>query len=678
VVEFQPASSRRQDGVAAVPEASPFVRRGLAAMSAIMLCSAVSAAALLFVAYELHRSLNGTSAGAVGTLQAPRALWTTPQPLWTLQIFAIGGLLAAAAGGAALCLAMLLRRQGVLAAESQRYFQLLFDRSPAAIYRTAADGRLLDCNPAFLRLLGHDSPAELMRAGPVSLYFDPAERAAFLGRLREAGQIDSAETCLRRRDGRPLWVLESVAWRPARNGDAVSVEGALIDITGRKAAEGQIAHQAYHDQLTGLPNRPLFLDRLAQSLAKARRTHTGVAVLALDIDRLRVINETRGQAVGDQLLQGVAERLRAMVRKGDTAARFGADEFTLLLQFDVGADEAAKVAQKIVEDIGKPFSFGGEPVHATVSIGVGLHPADGEDAEALLRSSDRALLRAREMGGNGYQLCTPAMNARAVARLALESDLRRAVERHELELLYQPVVSFSSGLTVGMEALVRWQHPQRGLVPPAQFIPLAEELRLVVPIGEWVLATACRQARDWHAGVLPGVRMAINLSALHFQDADLPRSVAALLREVDLDPDFLDLEITESAAMQNIEQTIVTLGALRRLGVHIAMDDFGTGQASLGYLKRLPIDCLKIDRGFVRDLDGSNGRAGEAIVTAILDMAHGLGLKVIAEGVETEQQYRFLDRRGCDEYQGYLVSRPVKAAEIELQIGRGRLQRQPS
>lgn len=581
-METRPASSRVQDGSPGGPDPLGFVRRGVAA---IMACSAISAVALLWVAYEVQRSLSGTLMAAVTTLET----------------VAMGCLLAAAAGGAALSLKVLLRREHERAAESRRFQEMLLESSRNGV--TSLVEGLAEVPPA------------------------PTDRGASGGAER---------------------------------------------------VEGEIAQAAYHDQLTGLPNRPLFLDRLAQSLAKARRAQTGVAVLALDIDRFRVINDTHGQAVGDQLLRGVAERLRAIVRKGDTAARFGADEFTLMLQFNVSAAGAAKVAQTIVEGIAQPFFFGGEPLCATVSIGVGLHPADGEDVESLLRSAGRALLRARETGGNGYQLCTPAMNARAVARLALESDLRRAVERQELAVLYQPVVSFSSGLTVGMEALVRWQHPQRGLVPPAQFIPLAEELRLVVPIGEWVLATACRQARDWHAGVLPGVRMAINLSALHFQDADLPRAVAALLREVDLDPDFLDLEITESAAMQNIEQTIATLGALRRLGVHIAMDDFGTGQASLGYLKRLPIDCLKIDRGFVRDLDGGNGRAGEAIVTAILDMAHGLGLKVIAEGVETEEQYRFLDRQGCDEYQGFLVSRPLGAAEIEQQIGRGLLQRQPS
>jgi diguanylate cyclase (GGDEF)-like protein len=432
---------------------------------------------------------------------------------------------------------------------------------------------------------------------------------------------------------------------------------------------------AWSDALTGLPNRALFLDRLNQSLAKARRTEGALAVMMLNIDRFRVVNESLGHALGDRLLKMVADRLRDMVREGDTVARFGADEFTFLLQYDSRAAEAAKVAQLALARLAEPIQLDAHRVQVTGSVGVGLYPGDGGDAEALLRSADRALARAKELGGGGYQLCTPAMNARAVARLALESDLRRALDHGELEVYYQPVVSFATGATVGMEALVRWRHPQRGLVPPGQFIPLAEELRLVLPIGDWVLSTACRQARVWQGSSLPGLRIAVNLSVLHFQDADLPRSIAGLLREIGLEPRHLDLEITESAAMQNLEQTVATLTALRRLGVRISMDDFGTGQASLNYLRRLPIDCIKIDRDFVRDID--TGGAGEAIVTAIIDMAHGLGLAVIAEGVETERQFHFLNTQGCDEYQGYLASRPVPAPEIERQLGRGALLSRP-
>jgi diguanylate cyclase (GGDEF)-like protein len=439
-----------------------------------------------------------------------------------------------------------------------------------------------------------------------------------------------------------------------------------------RAASAAGAQQAYHDALSGLPNRALFFDRLAQSLAKARRTDTSVAVLMLDLDRFKAINDTFGQGAGDELLRAVAGRLQAMVRDGDTVARFGGDEFNVLLQYNARVTEAAKVAQTVLERLAEPFQVGDAGQHrlrVTASIGISLFPSDGRDAESLVRGAELALRRAKELGGQGYQLCTPAMNARAVTRLALEGELRRALQRGELAVLYQPVVSFASGRTVGMEALVRWRHPQRGLVPPAQFIPLAEELRLVIPIGEWVLATACRQLKQWHSGPLPGIRVAVNLSLRHFQDAGLPGAVGALLRDLDLDPRYLDLEITESAAMQDLEQTVDTLGALRRLGVRISMDDFGTGQASLAHVKKLPIDCLKIDRDFVRDID--SGATGKAIVKAIIDLAHGLGMAVIAEGVETDQQFQFLAAQACDEYQGYLASRPLAAEEIEQQVGDG-------
>jgi len=470
-------------------------------------------------------------------------------------------------------------------------------------------------------------------------------------------------------------LLAAAAFLSARAARALRRERLALG-ESRQAAASQIAYQAFHDVLTGLANRELFLDRLTLSLAKARRTETGVAVLMIDLDRFKAVTETLGHACADQLLRGVAERLRAMVREGDTVARFGSDQFSLLLQFNARAAEAARVAQTVLGRFIDPFDVGhpgGHLPHVTAAIGISLFPADGADAEALLRSADLALNRAKELGGNGYQLCTPAMNARAVTRLALESELRRALRRGELEILYQPVVSFASGLTVGLEALVRWRHPQRGLVPPAHFIPLAEELRLVIPIGDWVLETACRQAKEWQLSGLPGVRIAVNLSLRHFQDPGLPRAVAKLLQDLELDPGCLDLEITESAVMQDLEQTVDTLAALRHLGVRISMDDFGTGQASLAYLKRLPIDCLKIDREFVRDIE--SGPAGEVIVKAIITLAHGLGLTVIAEGVETEQQLLFLAAQGCDEYQGYLACHPLPAAEIGQQVGQGLLLR---
>jgi diguanylate cyclase (GGDEF)-like protein/PAS domain S-box-containing protein len=645
-VDTNPAAETWRARQPAVLPPTPSMRRRLVLTA---LCFALSTLVLVAVAYAARR-LEGV-----------------------LPLVAIAGLLLAAAVWTALSIVKLLRHEAAALAENERRYRRLFEGSLAGIYRTSPDGRFFECNPALARLLGYGSAEELMQAGAATLYFDPSERERLLARLHTAGRLNSLEVRLRRKDGGAVWILENVTWRPAQDGEPDLIEGTLIDITDRKAAESQIAHLAYHDGLTDLPNRALFLDRLAQSLAKARRLDTGMAVLMLDLDRFKVISDRLELSGADQVLRSVADRIRAMVRGGDTLARYAGDQFALLLQYDARADDAAKVAQKLIERLAEPFELDGQRLHLTTSVGIGLFPADGGDAGSLLRSADLALQRAKELGGNGYQLCTAAMNARAVARLALEGDLRRALERRELELLYQPVVSLASGLTVGMEALVRWRHPDRGLVTPAQFIPLAEELRLVIPIGEWVLATACRQVKAWHAGPLPGIRIAVNLSALHFQDSRLPRTVAATLREVGLDPGYLDLEITESAAMLNIEQTAVTLAALRRLGVRISMDDFGTGQASLGYLKRLSIDCLKIDRDFVGDID--SGEAGQAIVTAIVDLAHGLGLTVIAEGVETEEQLRFLSSRGCDEYQGYLASKPMPAAAFGEQTDRSGLLR---
>jgi diguanylate cyclase (GGDEF)-like protein/PAS domain S-box-containing protein len=616
----------------------------------LLLCVALAAAALALAA------------------GGPRRVAGLPRP----ALAAVGALLLGAAAFTAARLAAAIGRERAALAESQRRYRAFFEHTLAGIYRTSVDGRFFECNPTLARLLGYDSAEEVMRAGAASLYFDPAEREQLIARLVAAGQLNNLELRLRRKDGSVLWILENVTWRPAQAGEPDLIEGILVDITDRKAAESQITFQAFHDTLSGLPNRALFLDRLALSLAKARRTETGVAVLLLDLDRFKVIADTLGLGTADQVLCRVAARLQAMVREGDTVARLGGDEFSVLLQYNARAADAAKVAQTMLARLVEPLAVGdaGEHrLHVSASIGISLFPTDGADPESLLRSADLALRRAKELGGNGYQLCTAAMNARAVTRLALESELRRALERGELDVLYQPVVSFTSGLTVGMEALVRWRHPQRGLLPPAQFIPLAEELRLVIPIGDRVLAAACRQLKEWHRGALPGIRIAVNLSLRHFQDPGLPRAIAALLRELDLDPVYLDLEITESAAMQDLEQTVDTLAALRRLGVRISMDDFGTGQASLGHLKKLPIDCLKIDRDFVRDID--TGEAGEAIVRAIIDLAHGLDLTVIAEGVETEKQFHFLAAQGCDEYQGYLACRPLPAAEIEQQVGSG-------
>jgi diguanylate cyclase (GGDEF)-like protein/PAS domain S-box-containing protein len=551
------------------------------------------------------------------------------------------------------------RAEAGLRAAAERY-RTLFERNLAGVFRTSTTSDILDCNDAFARILGFSSSSECIGRKMIDYYAEPHQRQALLERLLTRGSLTSTELELRRGDGSPVWVLANAT---LLGGEAEPViEGTLVDITKRKDAESQLVHQAYHDALTGLPNRMLFHDRLTQALGLARRTHRGLAVLFLDLDQFKLVNDTLGHAVGDRLLQAVAERLRQSVRKSDTVARVGGDEFNLLLP-DVGrGSQAAKMAEKILATVARPAEVDGHRLYLTTSIGISLFPADGDDAEALLTSADIAMYRAKEQGRNGYQLCTPTMNARSLERLTLENDLRQGIERHEFRLFYQPQMDLATGRIVGIEALLRWDHPSRGLVSPDAFIAVAEEARLIVPIGEWALRRACEQAVAWHAAGQPDLRLAVNLSALQFQQRGLPAGIRRILDETGLDARLLEIEITESAAMQNAALTVEVLAALRGMGVRIAIDDFGTGHAALAYLKQFPVDALKVDRGFVADIEAS--QEGRAIVTAIISLAHGLGIRVIAEGVETEEQLRFLAASGCDEYQGFLVSPPLPPEQL--------------
>jgi diguanylate cyclase (GGDEF)-like protein len=381
----------------------------------------------------------------------------------------------------------------------------------------------------------------------------------------------------------------------------------------------------------------------------------------LDLDRFKIINDSLGHSVGDDLLRRVGERLEACVRQADTVARLGGDEFTILVPGLLYDDDAARVASKILESIREPFQIGGRDLFLTTSIGVSLYPSDGEDAEALVRSADTAMYRAKEQGRDNYQLYAPAMNARAVERLLLESRLRPALHNGELTVHYQPVVDLRNGRIAGAEALLRWSHPDLGLVPPARFIPIAEMSGMIVPIGSWVLREACARAREWQRE-WPGMTVSVNLSSRQFQQADLVADVRRALKETGLDPGSLDLEITESSAMANAEQSIATLSDLKELGVGISMDDFGTGYSSLAYLKRFPIDKIKVDQSFIRDIPDDTDDA--AIVTAIIAMARSLQLVVVAEGVETEEQISFLREHGCDRMQGFVMSRAVPPAEF--------------
>ncbi len=428
----------------------------------------------------------------------------------------------------------------------------------------------------------------------------------------------------------------------------------------------EMEHLAYHDALTGLPNRPLYMDRLIMSLAQASRTNQKVAVFFLDLDRFKDINDSLGHSTGDGLLKAVAERIRRCVREGDTVARFGGDEFTLLIPRIDHIEDAAKIAQKILETLKIPFSIAEHELFVTTSVGISIYPNDGSDPETLVRNADTAMYRAKDQGRDNYQLYAPAMNARALERLALENMLRKAISHRELVLFYQPVADVQSKNIVGVEALIRWKHPELGLVSPAHFISVAETSGLIIPIGDWVLRTACKQTKIWHKKIDSELTVAVNLSARQFQQPNLTEEIAEVLEETGLQAKFLELEITESNAMQNAENTIYTLRELKALGVRIAMDDFGTGYSSLNYLKRFPIDTLKLDQSFVRDITSDSSDA--AIATAVIAMAHSLDLKVIGEGVETEEQFAFLQTQRCDYLQGYLFSPPLAVENLETYL----------
>jgi diguanylate cyclase (GGDEF)-like protein len=432
----------------------------------------------------------------------------------------------------------------------------------------------------------------------------------------------------------------------------------------------RLAQLVNYDALTGLPNRTLLHDRLSQALAQAQRNRRVVGVVFLDLDHFKIINNTLGHATGDRLLKAVAERLAGCVCQGDTVARPGGDEFTLMLPEVEDTQAVAGVAQRVLDTLAAPFELDGREVFVAASLGIALSPFDGDDAETLLKNADTATYQAKKHGRNNYQFYSAEMNVKAFERLALETSLRRALEREELLVHYQPQVDLSTGRVVGTEVLVRWQHPHLGLVSPTRFIPLAEETGLIAPIGEWVLRTACAQNKSWQQAGYAPLCVAVNLSVRQFKQANLVQTVERVIRETGLDPRYLELELTESIFMQNAKATIQTLRELKEMGVKLSIDDFGTGYSSLSYLQRFPIDALKIDQSFVRDIttDPSDAAIGQAIIS----MAHSLRLKVVAEGVETEEQLAFLQRDRCDQMQGYYFSRPlpVEAFTQLLQEGR--------
>ncbi len=559
------------------------------------------------------------------------------------------------------------------AQEKLRLWQRALESSVNAI--TIIDASLANfpyvyVNPAFERITGYTSEEALGKNGRF-LQNQDTDQPELENIRRAVKEQRDGKALLRnyRKDGSLFW--NELYISPVRNdaGQVTHYIGIQNDVTERKQYEEQLAYQSAHDTLTRLPNRNLAQDRLAQGIIFARRAGHQLALLFIDLDNFKVVNESLGHNVGDQLLQIVAHRLGDCIRSGDTVARLGGDDFAVILTDISQEEEISRVTHKILAAIAEPVPVESHQLTVTCSIGISLFPRDGEDATTLLKNADAAMYQAKDQGRNGIQYYTAEINSRIFQRLMLENSLRTALERNEFALHYQPQVSLLTGQVIGMEALLRWHHAELGMVSPANFIPLAEETGLIIPIGAWVLHTACKQAKAWHDAGLPPVRVAVNISGRQFRE-NIPQLVENALAESGLPAQYLELEITESVAMQHAESTEITLDALRNMGVRLSIDDFGTGYSSLSYLKRFPINKLKLDQSFVRDIISDSDDA--AISMAIIALAHGLKLDVIAEGVETESQLSFLRSHGCDAIQGYYFSRPVPAEQMEQLLRDGR------
>ena len=470
-----------------------------------------------------------------------------------------------------------------------------------------------------------------------------------------------------RRDGFEIPIEDSVSPIHDREGNATGAVIVFRDVSAARAMADQITHSAEHDFLTGLPNRMLLNDRVNQAIAMAPRHHKRVAVLFLDLDGFKHINDSLGHPTGDKLLQSIAKRLVECVRGSDTVSRQGGDEFVVLLSEVERSEDTAITARRMLQSVAEAHSIDHHDLHVTTSIGVSVFPDDGLDAETLIKNADTAMYQAKENGRQSYKFFKPAMNVRAVERQAIEESLRRALERQEFAVHYQPKVSLKTGEITGAEALLRWTHPVRGPIPPGQFIPIAEDCGLIRPIGNWILREACRQARAWLDAGLPLASMAVNISAVQFRNENFLQGVFSTLEETGLDPKYLELELTESVLMKHAESTEVILKTLRARGVQLAVDDFGTGYSSLSYLRRFAIDALKIDQSFVRQITTTPSET--TIVTAVISMGRSLNLRVVAEGVETTEELAFLQAHQCDQAQGYYFSRPVAAPQFADLLG---------
>ncbi len=556
--------------------------------------------------------------------------------------------------------------------DERNFVSAILETAGALVLVLNREGGIVRFNRACEKATGY-SFAEVEGRRIWDLVLPPEEAEAVLGvwrQLLEGGQPNEYQNHWLDREGRRRLIAWSNTVLASPDGSVQYIIATGIDITERKRAEDQLVHLGYFDSLTDLPNRHLFKDRLGQALRHVRRHQGLVGTLFLDLDRFKRINETLGHSEGDYLLKAVGDRLHEFLRESDTVARageegdsttvarLGGDEFCVLLTDLARVQDAAKGARRLLEAFSLPFVLsGGQEVYLTASIGISIFPHDGEEVETLLKNAEVAMYHAKSQGRDNYQFYTQSMNAMGFERLVLESDMRRAFDRDEFVLYYQPLVDLESGRIVALEALARWKHPEQGLVSPAHFIPLALETGMIDRLVEWTLRTSCRQNAAWQKAGLPPVRMAVNMPSRQFLQQDVRAFVKGVLDETGLDPRWLELEITEESVMKNEERSIAILGGLREMGIHIAIDDFGTGYSSLSYLKSFPVDTLKIDMSFIREIPEDQNNA--SIVRAIIAMGHSLRLTVLAEGVETSEQLEFLREAGCDEIQGFLYCRPI-------------------
>jgi diguanylate cyclase (GGDEF)-like protein/PAS domain S-box-containing protein len=523
------------------------------------------------------------------------------------------------------------------------------------------NGHLVEVSDLWLETLGYERHEVIGTKLVYYLSMDSRRLAeeTVLPLFFQQGYVKDVPYQMIKKNGEPIDVLISAIAERDRRGRFLRSMAGIVDVTLHKRKDEEIQRLAHYDPLTGQPNRLLFRDRLRQALARAYREERNVGVVFVDLDRFKWVNDTHGHAVGDKLLQVVAQRLTDCIRHCDTVARIGGDEFVIILCGFESDGEPTIFAKRFLEVISHPVKLDGKEFFGTASVGIAIYPIDGQDDETLLRNADIAMYAAKEKGGNNFQFFSADMNARAKEKLHLETRLRRALENGQLSLVYQPQLSLRGGQIAGLEALLRWHDPEEGMIPPARFIPVAEETGLIIPLGEWVLKTACTQAQAWQEAGYAPIRMAVNVSGLQFKRLDFVDMVESTLRETGFSPNLLEIELTESIIMENVKDAIMTLADLKVRGIHLAIDDFGTGYSSLVYLKNFPFDRIKIAQEFVRTISMNHDH--EAIVEAIIYMASSLDLNVIAEGVETKAQLDFLRARKCQSMQGYYFSPPVAA-----------------